>query len=68
MTAFIDAHRHRLVERNVTAAAHNQLLCRRPNHIRLTSGVFIYAAFIIDAFSRAIVGSQVATTMPRQRH
>ena len=32
-------------------------------YLRLLTGAFVYAAFVIDAFSRAIVGWAVAATM-----
>jgi len=51
-----------LVERQFTAPAPNQLWVADITYIPTWSG-FAYAAFVIDAFSRRIVGWRVATTL-----
>jgi putative transposase len=48
-----------LVERRFTAPAPNRLWVADLTYVRTWSG-FVYAAFIIDAFSRMIVGWQLA--------
>ncbi len=48
-----------LVERNFTAAAPNQLWVADLTYVRTWSG-FVYVAFIIDVYSRMIVGWQLA--------
>jgi putative transposase len=49
-----------LVERQFTAPAPNRLWVADLTYVRAWSG-FVYAAFVIDAFSRMIVGWQLAT-------
>jgi putative transposase len=49
-----------LVERQFTAPAPNRLWVADLTYVRTWSG-FVYAAFVIDAFSRMIVGWQLAT-------
>ncbi|WP_407698351.1 DDE-type integrase/transposase/recombinase [Streptomyces marianii] len=49
-----------LVERQFTASAPNQLWGADITYIRTFSG-WVYAAFVIDVFSRMVVGWQVAT-------
>ena len=49
-----------LVERRFTATRPNQLWVADLTYIRTWSG-FVYAAFVIDAFSRMLVGWQLAT-------
>ncbi len=49
-----------LVERNFTAAAPNQLWVADLTYVRTWSG-FVYVAFVIDVYSRMIVGWQLAT-------
>ncbi len=51
-----------LVNRQFTAAAPNQLWVADITYIRTFSG-WVYAAFVIDAFSRMVVGWQVATSL-----
>ena len=57
------ADRQDLVDRDFTAESPNELWVADLTYIRLITGAFVYAAFVIDVFSRAIVGWQVATTM-----
>ncbi|MFJ9251131.1 DDE-type integrase/transposase/recombinase, partial [Streptomyces sp. NPDC101776] len=51
-----------LVERQFTASAPNQLWVADITYIRTFSG-WVYAAFVIDVFSRMAVGRQVATSL-----
>ena len=51
-----------LVERDFTAAAPNQLWVADFTYVATWSGV-VYVAFVIDAFSRRIVGWKADTTM-----
>jgi putative transposase len=51
-----------LVERQFTASAPNQLWVADITYIRTFSG-WVYAAFVIDVFSRMVVGRQVATSL-----
>ena len=51
-----------LVERRFTATAPNQLWVADITYIRTFSG-WVYAAFVIDVFSRMVVGWQVATSL-----
>jgi putative transposase len=51
-----------LVKRNFTASAPNQLWVTDLTYVATWSG-FAYVCFIVDAFSRMIVGWRVATTM-----
>ena len=51
-----------LVKRNFTASAPNQLWVTDLTYVPTWSGV-AYVCFIVDAFSRMIVGWRVATTM-----
>ncbi len=51
-----------LVDRQFDAAAPNRLWMADITYVPTWSG-FVYAAFIIDAFSRFIVGWRVATTL-----
>jgi len=51
-----------LVERQFVAAAPNQLWVADLTYIRTHSG-WVYAAFIIDVFSRLVVGWQVSTSL-----
>ena len=50
------------VERQFTASAPNQLWVAGITYIRTFSG-WVYAAFVIDVFSRMVVGWQVATSL-----
>jgi putative transposase len=52
-----------LVERDFRAPAPNQLWVTDITYVELAGGGFCYAAFVIDAFSRAIVGWQVLNTL-----
>ena len=49
-----------LVDRDFTAAAPNTLWVADITYVRTWSG-FVYAAFVIDVYSRMIVGWQLAT-------
>jgi putative transposase len=51
-----------LVQRDFTAAAPNRLWVADLTYVPTWAG-FCYAAFIIDAYSRAIVGWRIATTL-----
>ena len=51
-----------LVDRQFTATAPNRLWTADITYIPTWSG-FVYAAFVIDAYSRFIVGWRVATTL-----
>lgn len=51
-----------LVGRDFTATRPNQLWVADITYVRVAGG-FVYAAFVIDVFSRRIVGWQVATTL-----
>ena len=51
-----------LVKRDFTAPAPNRLWVADLTYVATWAG-FCYAAFIIDAYSRAIVGWRVATTL-----
>lgn len=51
-----------LVERRFTATAPNRLWVADLTYVRTWSG-FCYVAFVIDAYSRRIVGWQVATSL-----
>jgi transposase InsO family protein len=51
-----------LVNREFTADAPNQLWVADITYIRTFSG-WVYAAFVIDVFSRMVVGWQVATSL-----
>ena len=52
-----------LVERDFRAPAPNQLWVTDITYVDLAGGGFCYAAFVIDVFSRAIVGWQVLDTL-----
>lgn len=52
-----------LVERNFRAPAPNQLWVTDITYVELAEGRFCYAAFVTDAFSRAIVGWQVSDSL-----
>ena len=51
-----------LVRRDFTAAGPNQLWVADLTYVR-TAGGWVYAAFVLDVFSRLIVGWQVATSL-----
>ena len=60
-----DAQAHRrpdLVQRDFTASGPNQLWVADLSYLRCWQGV-VFFAFVIDAFSRRIVGWQLATNM-----
>jgi putative transposase len=52
-----------LVERDFRAPAPNQLWVTDITYVELTGGGFCYAAFVVDVFSRAIVGWQVSDSL-----
>jgi putative transposase len=52
-----------LVERDFTAPAPNQLWVTDITYVEVAGGGFCYTAFVIDVFSRAIVGWQVSDTL-----
>jgi putative transposase len=60
--ATADQHPADLVERDFSAPAPNRLWVADLTYVATWSG-FVYVAFIIDAFSRMIVGWRVATTL-----
>ncbi|MCD2130139.1 DDE-type integrase/transposase/recombinase, partial [Rhodococcus ruber] len=51
-----------LVERDFTATAPNQLWVADLTYVRTQSG-WVYVAFVLDVFSRMIVGWQTSTRM-----
>jgi putative transposase len=51
-----------LVERDFTATRVNELWVADITYVRTTAG-WVYAAFVLDVFSRLIVGWQVATSL-----
>jgi len=51
-----------LVERDFTAAGPNQLWVADLTYVRTSVG-WVYAAFVLDVFSRMVVGWQVATSL-----
>ena len=56
------AHPDDLVERDFTAGAPDRLWVADITYIRTCSG-WVYAAFVMDIFSRRIVGWQVSTSL-----
>ncbi|WP_159851323.1 IS3 family transposase [Nocardia sp. CY41] len=52
-----------LVERDFTASRPNELWVADITYIRTSTG-WVYAAFVLDVFSRLVVGRQVATSPP----
>lgn len=52
-----------LVDRDFRAPAPNQLWVTDLTYVELADGRFCYAAFVTDAFSRAIVGWQVSDSL-----
>lgn len=52
-----------LVDRDFRAPAPNQLWVTDITYVELAGGGFCYAAFVVDVFSRAIVGWQVLDTL-----
>ncbi len=55
-----------LVERDFTATRVNELWVADITYVRTAAG-WVYAAFVLDVFSRMIVGWQVATSLYTQR-
>jgi putative transposase len=51
-----------LVERDFTATGPNELWVADLTYVRTTAG-WVYAAFVLDVFSRLIIGWQVATSL-----
>ena len=51
-----------LVERNFTAPAPNRLWVADLTYVKTHSG-FVYVAFVVDVFSRFVVGWQVSTSL-----
>jgi putative transposase len=51
-----------LVDRNFTAAAPNRLWVADLTYVKTHSG-FVYVAFVVDVFSRFVVGWQVSTSL-----
>ncbi len=52
-----------LVDRQFGVAAPNVLLVADFTYVKLVTGVFVYVAFVIDAYSRRILGWRAARTM-----
>jgi putative transposase len=51
-----------LVDRQFRVSAPNRLLVADFTYVRLATGVFVYTAFVIDAFAGQIIGWQCATS------
>ena len=51
-----------LVDRQFTVAAPNRLFVADFTYVRLVVGVFVYVAFVIDAYAGTIVGWQASTS------
>ena len=51
------------MDRQFGVGAPNRLLVADFTYVKLISGVFVYVAFVIDAFSRRIVGWRAAKSM-----
>jgi len=65
VTTISDEHLHRpsdLVDRQFVAAAPNRLWVADLTYVKTHTG-WVYVAFIIDVFSRAIVGWQISTSL-----
>lgn len=65
LTTISDEHQHRpsdLVDRQFVAAAPNRLWVADLTYVKTHTG-WVYVAFIIDVFSRAIVGWQISTSL-----
>ena len=65
LTTISDEHQHRpsdLVDRKFVAPAPNRLWVADLTYVKTHSG-WVYVAFIIDVFSRAIVGWQISTSL-----
>jgi transposase InsO family protein len=65
ITTISDENQHRpsdLVDRKFVAAAPNRLWVADLTYVKTHSG-WVYVAFIIDVFSRAIVGWQISTSL-----
>ena len=52
-----------LVDRQYGVSAPNRLLVADFTYVKLITGVFVYVAFVIDAYSRRILGWRAATSM-----
>ncbi|MTV29086.1 DDE-type integrase/transposase/recombinase, partial [Nitriliruptoraceae bacterium ZYF776] len=52
-----------LLDRDFTAPAPNLRWVADLTYVRLTSGGFVYVAFVVDVFSRMIVGWALATNL-----
>jgi putative transposase len=65
VTTHADSRQHRpndLVERNFTAPAPNRLWVADLTYVKTHSG-WVYAAFIVDVFSRMVVGWQLSNSL-----
>jgi putative transposase len=62
MTTEVDTRPDDLVERNFTASAPNELWVADLTYVSTWSG-FVYVAFVIDVFSRFIVGWRVSRSL-----
>lgn len=65
LTTITDENQHRpsdLVDRQFVASAPNRLWVADLTYVKTHSG-WVYVAFIIDVFSRAIVGWQISTSL-----
>jgi transposase InsO family protein len=65
LTTISDENQHRprdLVDRQFVASAPNRLWVADLTYVKTHSG-WVYVAFIIDVFSRAIVGWQISTSL-----
>ena len=51
-----------LVDRQFQVEAPNRLLVADFTYVRLVTGVFVYVAFVIDAFAGAIIGWEASTS------
>ena len=51
-----------LVDRQFAVAAPNELVVADFTHVRLSTGMFVYTAFVIDAFADPIVGWECAAS------
>lgn len=54
-----------LVDRQFRAPAPSRLVVADFTYVRLVTGLFVYAAFVIDAYAGRIVGWQCSTRVPR---
>ena len=51
-----------LVDRQFTVCAPNRLLVADFTYVKLVTGVFVYVAFVIDAYAGAVVGWEVSSS------